>query len=309
MTLTNTNDSPDSALLASDTEHSSLSADLIRTQKMLIQQEKLASIGQLAAGVAHEINNPISYVQSNLNTLDRYAKSVKQFLDLVLGLRAVESSSERDELCRKIDDFRAHADIDFVLQEITALTGESLHGVERVRQIVSDLKSFCRSDDTAMQEVEIPKCIESALTIVWNEVKYRAVVIKEYDDVPPVLCYSRQLTQVFINLFINAAQSITGNGEIRVRVSPGAEGRSVIVTVSDSGAGIAPEHLPRIFDPFFTTKDVGKGTGLGLSIVHGIIQRHGGTITAENTGHGACFTISLPTDLVVASLSGIDGHE
>ncbi len=260
---------------------------------MLVQQEKLASIGELAAGVAHEINNPISYVQSNLNTLERYVKAITELLEMLFRLKDIETIEERWDLWRQIENFKLTADMDFILQEILSLTSESLHGVERVRQIVSDLRSFSRADGTTMTEADIRECIGSALNITWNEVKYHATVVKEFDDVPRIPCYPQQLTQVFVNLLVNAAQAMSGMGEIRIRTW--TDGDHVMVTVKDTGTGIQAEQIHRIFDPFFTTKEVGKGTGLGLSIVYGIIQRHHGSITVHSTpGRGTEFQIELP---------------
>jgi two-component system NtrC family sensor kinase len=274
-------------------EQSHTYEDLKRTQAMLVQQEKLASIGELAAGVAHEINNPISYVQSNLNALERYVKAITELIEMMFRLKGIEDFEERRELWRQIENFRTTADMDFILQEIPNLTIESLHGVERVRQIVSDLRSFSRADGTSMTETDIRDCIGSALNITWNEVKYHATVVKEFEDVPLISCYPQQLTQVFVNLLVNATQAMSGMGEIRIHTW--TEGEQVMVTVKDTGLGIAPEYIHRIFDPFFTTKEVGKGTGLGLSIVYGIIQRHRGTISVHSAlKQGTEFRIELP---------------
>jgi two-component system, NtrC family, sensor kinase len=283
-------------------EISSISKDLERTQAMLLQQEKLASIGQLAAGVAHELNNPISYIQSNLNMLDKYISNITTLVDMLESLKEANSKSELTEKWAQIEEYRVNTDIEYILREIPALTSESLSGVERIRQIVNDLRSFSRDDGARLAETDIHTCINSALNIVWNEVKYHARVVKNFGTTPPLQCYPQQLTQVFINLLVNAAQAIPEMGEIHLTTA--MEGDSVIAIVEDNGTGISVENLKKIFDPFFTTKEVGKGTGLGLSIAYGIIQRHGGKLSANSTlGVGTSFRIELPINVNYESLS------
>jgi two-component system, NtrC family, sensor kinase len=257
----------------------------------LLQSEKLASIGQLAAGVAHEINNPICFVNANLSSLKDYAAKLLTMLD------AYESCGgllQQDPvIAARLQQVRKEADIDFVRSDIASLIAESLEGTDRVRIIVQDLRDFSRAGEAVWEWANIHACLDSTLNVVRNEIRYKAEVIRDYGVLPQVECYPSQLNQVFMNLLINGAQSIAGQGSITIRT--GAEGGEVWVAISDTGAGIAPENMARIFDPFFTTKPVGKGTGLGLSLCYGIVERHGGRIAVRSTvGEGTTFTIHLP---------------
>ena len=180
-----------------------------------------------------------------------------------------------------------------LLEDMESLLAESQDGAERVRRIVQDLKSFSHVDEAELKPVSIADNLDSTLNMVRNEIKYVADVVKQYGDLPMVTCRPQQLNQVFMNLLVNAAHAIEGHGTITVRTWQ--EGEVVCISITDSGKGIAPEHLNRIFEPFFTTKDVGKGTGLGLSICYDIIHKHGGEILVESTvGTGSTFTVRLP---------------
>ncbi len=262
-----------------------LRARLQQAQRQLSQAEKLAAIGQLAAGVAHEINNPIGYVMSNIGTLSGYIN------DLLRLIRAYESGSMgQAELAR----LREQIDIDFLTEDIVALVAESQDGIDRVRQIVTSLKDFSRADDG--QEAiptDLHQCIDSALTMCRNELKYKAVVRTELAPLPLVLCSPPRIGQVLINLLVNAAHAVGENGDIVVRAMPDGDG--VRIEVEDNGHGIPVQYLDRIFEPFFTTKSVGQGTGLGLSLSYGIAHDHGGFIKVESeVGRGTCFRLWLP---------------
>ncbi len=264
--------------------------ELKMTQAHILQQEKMASIGQLAAGVAHEINNPIGFVGSNLGTLGKYLDRVTDYLAFETGQIAARSL---DELEGELAGKRKALKLDYVLDDARQLIAESLDGTDRVRQIVQNLKSFSRVDEAEYKFAQINDCLESTLNIVWNELKYKATVNREYGELPPVKCYPQQLNQVFMNLLVNAAHAIEKQGEITV-TSWAADG-CVHVAVKDSGCGIPPEVQKRIFEPFFTTKEVGKGTGLGLSISYDIVKKHGGEIRVESTpGAGTTFTVQIP---------------
>ncbi len=256
-------------------------------QQQLLQSEKMAAIGQLAAGVAHEINNPVGYVNSNLGTLKTY---IEHLLNLVAAYERAEGGGSRDEL----EAARRDADIEFLREDLPSLIAESRDGLGRVTKIVQDLKDFSRIDQAEHQSANLNAALESTLNVVWNELKYKAEVVRELGDIPEVQCVPAQINQVFMNLLVNAAQAIPTMGRITIR--SGLDHEHVWFEVADTGTGI-PEHVrKRIFEPFFTTKPVGKGTGLGLSISYDIIvKKHGGRfdVTSE-PGKGTCFRIWLP---------------
>ncbi len=258
---------------------------------ILLQQDKLASIGQLAAGVAHEINNPMGYISSNLRTLTEYFDQVVQFDRICLEKVVTELTSPTREAMNRS---RSSLEIDQILEDGADLIRESLQGAERVAKIVMDLKSFSRVDTAQRNEpVELTSCMESALNVCYNELKYKAVIRKEYQPVPQVICNSGHLNQVFLNLLVNAGQAMVAPGEIVL--SCRHDDSFVYASVSDTGSGIPDEVLKRIFDPFFTTKEVGKGTGLGLSISSEVIRQHGGELLVKSeVGRGTTFTIKLP---------------
>ena len=267
----------------------------------LLQSEKMASIGQLAAGVAHEINNPTGFVSSNLKTLSDYQDDIvtliEQYRRLTTDLKETMATAEYpvsiSEQLERIAEFEAESDIDFVLNDISDLVKESREGTDRIKKIVLDLKNFAHPGEGKPKYADINKNMESTLNVVWNELKYKAKVVKEYGDLPQVKCYPQQLNQVFMNLLVNAAQAIEKEGEIRIVTRP-VNGYAEI-KISDTGMGIPEEKLSMIFDPFFTTKEVGKGTGLGLNVAYNIIKKHNGTIDVESTvGKGTTFTIRIP---------------
>ena len=275
-----------------------LNRQLQENQQQLIQSEKMASIGQLAAGVAHEINNPIGFVKSNLGTLAEYVGFFKKLLvlqDQLITPLEVAAPSDCKGLLEQVRSLREEEDLDFVMADVDNLLAESIDGIQRVQDIILNLKSFARAGESKRVEADINEGIESTLKIVWNELKYKCQVHKNLKSLPRIPCYPGQLNQVFMNLLVNAAQSIPESGNIHI--SSESDGQCITVRVADTGAGIPPEVMGRIFDPFFTTKGVGKGTGLGLSISHGIIQKHGGTIEVESqVGDGTVFTIRLPVE-------------
>jgi len=258
-------------------------------QRLILQQEKLASIGQLAAGVAHEINNPIGFIMSNLGTLRLDLEQLTQYLDALERACAQCTPQRQQELAR----LRERLDLGFVLDDIQPLIAESLEGAERVKQIVQALKDFARPDEQSLQLTDLNDCVSSTITIVRNELKYVATLDLRLAELPVIVCNPQQVNQVIANLLINAAHSIRSHGTISVVTE--ALGDTVRLTVSDTGHGIEPALLGRIFDPFFTTKDIGRGTGLGLSISYDIVTRHGGTIeVASVPGSGSSFTVTLP---------------
>ncbi|MFO1271050.1 MAG: ATP-binding protein [Rubrivivax sp.] len=278
---------------------SDLNARLSAAQARLMQSEKLASIGQLAAGVAHEINNPVGYVFSNIGTLEKY---VGDLFRVLAAYEAAEPLLAGSDQGRALAALRQEIELDYLKQDIPALMSETLEGVVRVRKIVQDLKDFSHVDASQDWEwTDLHKGIDSTLNIVNNEIKYRCDVRKSYGQLPEVQCLASEMNQVFMNLLVNAAHSITRErGTIDVRT--GCEGGQAWVEIEDDGCGIAPENLSRIFDPFFTTKAVGKGTGLGLSLAYGIVRKHGGRIDVDSEpGRGTRFRVTIPVQRAEAA--------
>jgi PAS domain S-box-containing protein len=279
-------------LLRRNGELTELNSKLSAAQAQLVQSEKLASIGQLAAGVAHEINNPIGYIFSNFGSLERY---IADLLTMLSAYEAAEKNVTAADVAASLKAMREQVDLGFLKEDIPVLMRESKEGIVRVRKIVQDLKDFSRVDAT--QEwlwTNLHQGIDSTLNIVANEVKYKADVIKEYGALPDVECLSSQIYQVVMNLVVNAAHAI-GDERGKIRIRTGVDGDNVWIDVTDNGAGIPQENLSRIFDPFFTTKPIGKGTGLGLSLSYGIMQKHHGKIEVRSeVGKGTCFKLTLP---------------
>lgn len=271
-------------------------SELKSAQSRVLQQEKMASIGQLAAGVAHEINNPIGFIISNLNSLQKYSDRILDFVAILSD--AIEKmlpdyTSQYRDLIEQVMKQKKSAKLDYITKDLNNLITESLEGADRVKMIVQNLKSFARLDETELQMADINMGIESTINLIWNELKYKVTLHKEYGDIPRTMCNLGQLNQVFMNILINASQAIETQGEITLRTE--RDNGNIRITVSDTGAGIPPDKLDRIFEPFFTTKDVGKGTGLGLSIVYDIIKKHNGDIqVASEVGRGTIFTVLIP---------------
>ncbi|SBT09065.1 PAS/PAC sensor signal transduction histidine kinase [Candidatus Accumulibacter aalborgensis] len=261
------------------------------THHKLLQSEKMASIGQLAAGVAHEINNPIGFVNSNLGTMQRYAEDIFRLLAAYEKVEGSLASGVLDDITR----LKNEIDAAFLREDIGNLLTESVDGLQRVKRIVQDLKEFSRVDGSEPEWADLEAGIESTLNVVSNELKDKAEVVREYGHIAQIRCFPSQLNQVFMNLLLNAAHAIDSHGSITVRT--GHDRESVWVEVADTGKGIKPEHLEKIFDPFFTTKPVGKGTGLGLSLAYGIVHQHGGHIEVSSEfGKGSIFRVILPSN-------------
>jgi len=261
-------------------------------ESQLVQSEKLASLGQLAAGVAHEINNPVGFISSNLSTLDGYFNQLQQMLEAYRHTEEIiVSQPQRDQL----KALRTTLELDFLKEDIPILIRESKDGIGRVVQIVKDLKNFSRVDnDQTWQFTNLQQGIDSTLNIVASELKYRADVVKHYMPLPDIECLASQLNQVVMNLVINAAQAM-GPERGTITISNGVEGENIWLEVADDGCGIAPETVQKIFDPFFTTKPVGEGTGLGLSLSYGIVKKHRGSISVSSElGKGTTFRVVLP---------------
>ena len=264
--------------------------ELLVKDQALMRSEKMASIGILAAGVAHEINNPLGFITSNLRILDQYFTRMVRF-DQIRQQNGHELSLPTQ---KALGESRVTLDIDYISTEGVDLIKESLVGAERVRKIVLDLKNFSRIDDLEQEAVTLDSCLESALNICCNELNNVATIRKEYESLP-VLCHPGQLNQVFLNLLLNAGQAFTTPKPGEILLRSWHDAAFVYASVSDTGKGIPEEIRGRIFDPFFTTKDVGQGTGLGLSISCEIVKKHQGELLVESVvGKGTTFTVKLP---------------
>jgi hemerythrin-like metal-binding protein len=265
-------------------------ASLQQAQARLLQSEKMAAVGQLAAGVAHEINNPIGFVSSNLGSLGGYVEHMLTLLEAYDKTRVLMPAALR----AKIESLPAHAELEYIREDAPELLRECKEGLARVKRIVNDLRDFARVDTADWAGADIHAVLDSALQVAANELKYKADVVRDYAALPPVVCNAAQLGQVFVNLLVNAAQAMEGRGTITLRTGLAPDG--VWIDISDTGAGMAAETQKRIFEPFYTTKPVGQGTGLGLSISWDIVKRHGGAVEVQSSpGHGTRFRITLPT--------------
>ena len=292
--LTDISERKQQQLLLADTlaEQQQLNKRLEDANNQLLQSEKMASIGQLAAGIAHELNNPIGFVHSNLGTLDGYLHDLMAIIDAYAAAAALQDEhSPHQAAIRKM---REERDFDYVREDIFKLLSESKDGLSRVRKIVQDMKSFARVGEQEWQEADLHQGLDSTLNIVWNELKYKCQVLKDYGELPLVYCLISQLNQVFMNLLVNAGHAIEQKGTITIRTRRlGAD--KVSIEIIDTGKGIAPHQLNRVFDPFFTTKPVGKGTGLGLSVSYNIVKRHQGEMQVESAlDKGSTFRVILP---------------
>jgi signal transduction histidine kinase len=278
--------------------------ELTITQATMLQSEKMAAIGFLAAGVAHEINNPVGFVKCNLASIEEYRQNVWAQLGRLEKFKAMvlESNTVLDpkayRLAREIDWVAGGRDMTFMAEDFESVVAESKEGVDRIARIVADLKNFSHADNGEIACIDLTEGIESTLNIVWNELKYKTTVTTDLGDIPLIKGNRHQINQVILNMLVNAAQSIEKSGTIGIATCK--KGHYVEMIISDTGCGIAPENLTRIYDPFFTTKEVGQGTGLGLNVVYNIIRNHGGTIEVQSkVRQGTVFTIKLPIEGVV----------
>ncbi len=278
--------------------------ELKNAQEKIIQQEKMASIGQLAAGVAHEINNPMGFIISNLSSLKGYTTKIATFLkaqdETVIELQGVcDEEQGVDEkkavLFQRLQDMKRSQKIDYIMGDTEDLIKETQEGANRVKNIVQDLKGFTRMTVDDSMAADINAGLESTINIIWNELKYKTTLVKDFADLPLVTCNPGQMNQVFMNILLNAVQAIDTQGEIRIKTW--SEKNNILVSISDTGCGMPHEVVNRIFEPFFTTKEVGKGTGLGLSISYEIIKNHGGDIKVDSKmGEGTTFIVKIPVE-------------
>ncbi len=274
-------------------------------QLAVLQQEKLASIGQLAAGMAHEINNPIGFIISNLNTLLTYAEDsgaiLKQCLDLNALIHQISPHegmpSQIPDKVAQIERLSTQLDVGYLLEDTSALITESLEGAARIKTIVQNLREFARPSIETHEVADINLCIDTTLQLLSSQVGSGVRFVKDYHSIPTVTCSLREINQVFFHILRNALQATGGNGE--VRISTRADDKNMVeIMIRDNGPGINEKVLPHIFEPFFTTRDVGEGTGMGLNLAYNIINKHGGTIEAKSQeGEGACFSVRLPRNI------------
>ena len=262
--------------------------ELKQTQVQLIQSEKMASLGQLVAGIAHEIKNPLNFIYGNTDFLKTYVRNMKKVIQLYEN-----QGVDRPELSTEIALFKEEINYAFMVEDLDTLIRNFEDGAMRINAIIGDLKTFSRMDSDKSQSVNIRDPINLALNILHNEYRDRISIHLDYGDVPRVECHPGRISQVFMNLLANACQAIRGEGDVWIRAF--SHNGEVVVEIEDNGTGIQAGHLSKVFEPFFTTKSVGEGTGLGLSISYGIVQQHRGTIEVESEEEeGTTFRVKLP---------------
>jgi signal transduction histidine kinase len=260
--------------------------ELKEAQVQLVQSEKMASLGQLVAGIAHEIKNPLNFIYGNTDFLRKYVDELKE----LIRIYETPESPDKMELARR---WKEEISFNYVLEDLGTLIENFEEGAKRIHSIIGDLRAFSRLDSDDFRSVDLHKPIEQALNLIRHEYRDRITIHRDFGDLPKIDCNEGRLSQVFMNLVVNACQAIPGEGDIWIRTRP--DGDRVFVEVEDNGQGIPPQNLNKVFEPFFTTKPVGDGTGLGLSISYGIIQQHNGTISVSSReGQGTLFRIELP---------------
>lgn len=267
-------------------------AQLERLQAQIVHSEKMASLGQLAAGIAHELNNPVGFVYGNLDILSQNVAGLIKLLDFY------DNSELPEKIAADAALIKEEIDYEFLLEDLNSIINDCRDGAERIKDIVQNLRTFSRLDEAEFKKTDIHEGIDSTIRLLSRYFTTDNIrLVRDYGEIPPVDTFSGQLNQVWMNLLVNAAQAVSEKGG-EVRITTRADEENVIISISDTGCGIAPEHLNRIFDPFFTTKKVGEGTGLGLSISFGIVQRHGGKITVDtHLEEGTIFTVALPIEI------------
>lgn len=275
-------------------------AEIQKAHAHLMQHEKMAALGQLSAGMAHEINNPLGFILSNLTTLKSYTDDLTTLIRYYrhLGTLCNENAltndlSPMDDQCRAIKDIEASLDPDFLLSDIPVLVAESSTGAERIQKIVSDLKAVARPGESQQELINIHESIDAVLTIVQNRISPKIEVRRIFGPVPLLYGHPQEISQIWLNIILNALDALENQGTLSITTQAARD--QVVVSIEDTGTGVAQEDLSKIFDPFFTTKDVGKGTGLGLHLVYQLITKHGGRIELESQlGHGCMVTVSFP---------------
>ncbi len=264
---------------------------LVAQQQQMVQTEKLASLGSLSAGIAHEINNPLAFVISNINALNKYSE---EYIALTTLLVAVDEPLPQ-AIVQRLDDMQSgKRDLGYIVNDTRLIFTEIKDGLERVRDIVASLKTFARTNPGDRNHADINRAVEESLKILENELKYKCQINLHLKPLPPIFCNLGEVGQVFINIIINACHSIKDTGTIIIRSEATDKIR---VSIEDDGCGIDAETLPQIFDPFFTSKPLGEGTGIGLSVSHGIVEDLGGKILVDSeVGKGTRFTVEFPIE-------------
>ncbi|MBF0202903.1 MAG: response regulator [Desulfamplus sp.] len=267
---------------------------------LIVQADKMASVGLLAAGVAHEINNPLSFINGNLLTLKRYLEKLDalnlKYAEIEMFLR-YSGLENAPALLNELAVFKIENKIELIMTDIKDLTDESLDGTDRIKTIINDLKTFSRIDEAEYTSLDINKAIDTTINILWNELKYKTEIVKKYGTIPQIRCYPQKISQVLMNLILNAAQALNDQGSITITTKfvTKEDDDFIQIIIADTGCGIPKENLNRLFEPFFTTKPVGQGTGLGLSITYDIIKLHNGTIeVSSELGKGTEFVVTMP---------------
>lgn len=262
--------------------------DLKRTESQLVQSEKMSSLGQMVAGIAHELNNPINFISGNVDIVEEYIEDIKKAIHA-----SIELIKSNDKLREQIESLNDELEIDYKVDDLGKIASSIRTGSERAAEIIQGLRTFSRLDEAQLKETDIQQDIDLTLMLLRNQYKDRIQIHKEYGDVPPFRCFSSQLNQVYMNLLQNAIHAIEGKGDIWIRTRH--DGSHLFIEIQDSGKGISEKVRAKIFDPFFTTKPVGKGTGLGLAVTYGIVDRHGGQIEVESKeGKGTLFRVKIP---------------
>jgi len=272
-------------------ERIEMSEKIKMQQQRLFQSEKMASLGHLVAGLAHEINNPINFIRSNIQPLKEYLAGYKK---LANAASKTDAPSLR-HLQEEIKKIRGEYDLDYADKDVDKLISSLVDGTERIIKLIADLRLYSHSDHEYYSNFNLHEAIDSSLSILSHRCKDRIDIQREYGKIPPIKCSPGKIIQVFVNIINNAIDAIKEQGKIWIKTF--VNDTNIIIEIRDDGYGILPDNLPKIFDPFFTTKPIGSGTGLGLSISYGIVEQHGGTITVESEAEkGSTFTVSLPMD-------------
>jgi signal transduction histidine kinase len=263
-------------------------------QDALIRSEKLATLGTLVSGVAHEINNPLSFVHSNVDTLGQHSDAIAKLYPLLIESLSVDES-ERPAFAERVFTFLEKEDLEYFTEELDELVADTNDGVQRVKEIVRNLRSFARMDAQARTDADLNEGIRSTLKLINNQISANTRINLSLEEIPPVVCNPGEINQVLLNILVNAAQALEGQREPSLEIASKENQGWVEISIGDNGKGMSKEIQKRIFEPFYTTKDIGKGTGLGLSISYGIVSHHQGELNVESApNQGTVFTLRLP---------------